>query len=159
MDKGGQGEKPKVVVDASVVAKWFIPGEPWETEARTLEEKIAAGDVEAYAPLLLLYEVASVVLKSISRGALKVDDGVQALEALSQLGLNIQATSWDDLVETLRIATASKLTVYDSTYLHLSKKMDAPLITADNQLKKRGQNIAKIILLDEVHENLFRDKA
>ncbi len=151
MDKGRQGEKPRVVVDASVAAKWVIPGEPWETQSRALEGKIAFGEVEAYAPLLLLYEVASVILKSTFTGALKPGDGIEAIEALGHLGLNIEATSWDDLAEILNIAATIKLTVYDSTYLHLSKKMGAPLITADNQLKQEGERVTEIILLRDLN--------
>jgi predicted nucleic acid-binding protein len=151
MDKRGQREKPRVVVDASVVAKWVFPGEPWESEARVLQEKIAFREVEAYAPPLLLYEVASVILKSIFRGVLKIDDGIQALEALKNLGLNIQAVDWNGLAEILRIAIASKLTVYDSIYLQLSKKINAPLITADIQLKQRGRNVTEIILLEDLN--------
>lgn len=149
MDKGGQGEKHKVVVDASVAAKWIIPGEPWEAEARSLEEKIASGRVEAYAPFLLLYEVASIILKSVSTGILNFADGVRGLEALGHLGLNIQTTGWNDLTEILHIATSTNLTIYDSTYIHLSKKMNAQLITADNQLKKRGEQVTKVTLLNE----------
>lgn len=151
MDKGGQRKRPRVVIDASVAVKWVIPGEPWEAEARTLEEKIASRETEAYAPQLLLYEVASVILKSISTGALKLDDGIQALKALGHLGLNIQTTSWNDLTEILRIAYTTELTIYDSTYLYLSKKMNAQLITADKQLKQKGEKITEAILLKDLN--------
>jgi predicted nucleic acid-binding protein len=153
MDKGGQREKPKVVVDASVAVKWVIPGEPYEAKARTLEVKVASGEIEAHAPHLLLYEVASVILKSMLTGALKIADGIQALKALRRLGLNIQTTSWNDLAEILQIASAVKLTIYDSTYLHLSKKMNAQLITVDDELKKRGENVTEIVLLKDVDLN------
>lgn len=155
MDKGGQGEKPRVVIDTSVAAKWIIPGEPWGAQARILEEKIVSGEVEAYAPPLLLYEVASVILKSISRGALKLGDGTETLKAMGHLGLNIQPTSWNDLAEILNIATATKLTIYDSSYLHLSKKMNAKLITADNELKKKGEKVAETILLKDLKQALY----
>ena len=151
MDKGGQGEKPKVVIDASVAVKWVIPGEPWEMQARILEVKIASREVEAYAPPLLLYEVASAILKSVLRGALKLGDGVEALTAIGRLGLNIQITSWNDLAEILDIATTTKLTIYDSTYLHLSKKMNAKLVTADKELKHRGRGVTEIILLKDLN--------
>ncbi len=150
MDKGGQGEKPKVVIDASVAVKWIIPGEPWEAQARTLKERIASREIEAYAPPLLLYEVASVIQKSILRGALRLGDGIEALKAMGRLGLNIQPTSWDNLAEILNIATTTKLTVYDAAYLHLSKKMEAKLVTADNKLKKRGESVTVTILLEEL---------
>jgi len=151
MDKEGQGEKPRVVIDASVAVKWVIPGEPWETQAKTLEAKIVSGKVEAYAPPLIIYEAASVILKSISVGALKLGDGVEALKAMGHLGINIQPTTWVDLAEILGIAAATKLTIYDSTYIQLSKKIDAKLITADNELKKEGENTTEIVLLKDLN--------
>jgi len=107
-------------------------------------------EIEAYAPPLLLYEVASVILKSASAGILKLSDGIEALKAMGHLGLNIQTTSWNDLAEILSIAAATKLTVYDAIYLHLSRKMKAKLITADSKLKKRGENVTATILLKEL---------
>ena len=150
MDKGRQRDKPRVVIDASVAAKWIIPGEPWEAQARTLKEKIASMEIEAYAPPLLLYEVASVILKSVSTGILKLSDGIEALKAMGHLGLNIQTASWNDLAEILPVAATTKLTVYDAAYLNLSKKMKAKLITADSKLKKRGESVTATILLKEL---------
>jgi predicted nucleic acid-binding protein len=150
MDKRGQREKSRIVIDASVAAKWFIPGEPWETEAKILRDMIVSQHVEAYAPILLLYEVSSILLKMGLREALKIDDALQILEALENLGLNIQTTRWNDFSEIIQIAFTTKLTVYDSAYLYLSKEIDAILITADEELKNKGENIAKIILLKDI---------
>ncbi|MFQ6094858.1 MAG: type II toxin-antitoxin system VapC family toxin [Candidatus Bathyarchaeia archaeon] len=149
MDKGGQGEKPRVVIDASVAAKWVIPGEPWDTEAEILKEKIVLGEVEAYAPELILYEVASVLLKSISIAALELSEGIEALKAMGDLGVNIQTAEWNDLAEILNVAAKTKLTVYDSTYLHLSKRIRGKLITADKELKEKGKAITETILLKD----------
>ena len=150
MDTGGQRERPKVVIDASVAAKWVVSGEPWQEEARLLEEKIAFGEVEAYAPHLFLYEVASVIFKTIRSGVLKISDGIEALNAMGQLGIKIPPAAWNDQAEILNIAAMTKLTVYDAAYLHLSKKMNAKLITADSELKRRGESVAAILLLKEL---------
>jgi len=155
MDKGRQRDKPRVVIDASVAAKWIIPGEPWEAQARILKEKIASMEIESYAPLLLLYEVASVILKSVSAGTLKLSDGIEALKAMEHLGLNIQTISWSNLAEILTIASKTKLTVYDAVYLHLSKRMKAKLITADSKLKKRGESVTATILLKDLENEIL----
>ncbi|MEM1989237.1 MAG: type II toxin-antitoxin system VapC family toxin [Candidatus Bathyarchaeia archaeon] len=99
MDKGGQVEKPRIVVDANVAVKWIIPGEPWKKQSRAIGEKIASAEVEAYAPQLLLYEVASAILRSILIGAMKLSDGIEALEALEHLGINTQTIRWSDMRE------------------------------------------------------------
>ncbi|MCD6528949.1 type II toxin-antitoxin system VapC family toxin [Candidatus Bathyarchaeota archaeon] len=150
MDKGGQGEKPRIVVDASVAVKWAIEGEPWETQARTLLESIVSRKIEAYAPTLFLYEVASVMLRSAARNVLKLVDGIKALKAMGNLGINVETTSWNDLAEILKIAATTNLTIYDSTYLHLSKKVKAKLVTVDKELKRKGEKVAETILLKDL---------
>ena len=150
MAKGGKREQVKLVIDASVVAKWVIPGEPWEEEASTLKNAIASGHVKAYAPTLIVYELASVILKAIKNNILKVQDGFEALKAIGSLGINLIPILWEESAEILKIATASGLTTYDSTYLWLSKKLEGKLITADEELRRGGEIITKTVLLGEL---------
>jgi len=138
------------VVDASVAVKWIVPGEPSHIQATTLGEWIASGRVQALAPPLLLYEVASVLLKAASVGVLGIEDGTRAVDALGQLGLDIATMTWSDLAEILSMASATGLTAYDSAYLHLSKRMGAPLVTADESLKRKGEKVTDVILLQEL---------
>ncbi len=148
MDKGGQDERT-IVVDASVAAKWIIPGEPWGDNAGKLKESIVSGKVVAYAPPLFSYELASVILRSINTGVLTFEDGVESLNAIKLLGINIQPTLWNHIVEMLDIALTTKLTIYDSAYLHLSKRLGAKLITADEELKRKGERVAEVCLLKD----------
>ncbi|HIE18861.1 TPA: PIN domain-containing protein [Candidatus Bathyarchaeota archaeon] len=81
---------------------------------------------------------------------LKLKDGIEALNAMGQLNINIQPATWSDQADIPNIAAATKLTVYDAAYLHLSKKMNAKLITADSELKKKGENVTATLLLKEL---------
>jgi len=150
MGKGGEGKQVKLVVDASVAAKWIIPGEPWEEEANTLKRAIVSGRVEAYAPTLLTYELASVLLKAVRKGVLKAVDGIEALKAVGSLGIDLAPVLWEEVAEIFEVADSTSLTIYDATYLWLSKKLDAPLVTADEKLCKKGGRIAKIISLQDL---------
>lgn len=150
MDKGGQRAGHRLIIDASVASKWIIPGEPWEEQAGILEEKIAHMEVEAYAPTLLTYEVASVVQKAILRGVLKADEGVEALKAVGGIGVNLQDLDWNATTEMLEIALTTGLTIYDSAYIYLSKKLHGKLVTADQELKRRGEKMAEVILLKDL---------
>ena len=140
----------KLVVDASVVAKWIIPGEPWEEEANTLKRAIASGRVEAYAPTLLTYELASVLLKAVRKGVLKAVDGIEALKAVGSLGIDLAPVLWEEVAEVFEAADSTSLTIYDAAYLWLSKKLDAALVTADEKLCKKGGRISKIISLQDL---------
>ena len=50
MAEGREGKEVKLVIDASVAAKWIIPGELWEEEASILKNAIASGRVKATRP-------------------------------------------------------------------------------------------------------------
>ena len=99
--------------------------------------------MKAYAPTLIVYELASVILKAIKNNILKVQDGVEALKAIGSLGISLIPVLWEESAEILKIATASGLTTRDSAYLWLSKKLEGKLITADEELKKEGRNYRK----------------
>jgi len=149
MDQGRQGDKLKIVVDASIVVKWIIPGEKWERNARALAEDIAYRRVEAHAPSLILYELASIISKAIRAGKMNPADGAKALQAIGSIGLIIDDICWDDLSEILKIAESTKLTVYDSVYVYLARKMGCKLLTADTEVKNKGGSITEIITFDE----------
>ena len=140
----------KLVVDVSVVAKWIIPGEPWEDEANNLKGAIVSGRVEAYAPTLLTYELASVLLKAVRKGVLKPGDGIEALKAVGSLGISLAPVLWEEVTEVFQAASSTSLTIYDAAYLWLSKKLDAALVTADEKLCKKGGRISKIISLQDL---------
>ena len=140
----------KLVVDVSVAAKWIIPGEPWEEEANNLKRAIVSGRVDAYAPTLLTYELASVLLKAVRKGVLEADDGIEALKAVGSLGISLAPVLWEEVAEVFEAANSTSLTIYDAAYLWLSKKLDAPLVTADEKLCKKGGRIAKIISLQDL---------
>jgi len=150
MDKGRSGEGHKIIVDASVVSKWIIQGEPWDGQAKLLEEKIANGEIEAYAPSLITYEVASVLYKSILKGNLETSDGAEALTAIGDIGVKIQKIGWNETSEILKTAIETNLTVYDAAYIYLSKKLDCKLVTADQDIKMKGKEAAEIIMLGDL---------
>lgn len=76
---------------------------------------------------------------------------MEALEALKYIGFSIKSIEWEDSVEILSIAATAKLTVYDSTYVYLAKKLNAQLVTADRQMKRSCGNITRVTLLGELN--------
>ena len=151
MAEGGEG---KLVIDASVATKWIIPGEPWEEEANMLKNAIASGSLEAYAPTLITYELASAMSKAIRNNVLKPQDGIDALEAVGSLGIKLIPILWKEAAEILEVVIASGLTIYDSAYLWLSKKLGVRLITADEKLKEKGAATTETILLGELKKQV-----
>ncbi|MEM0024933.1 MAG: type II toxin-antitoxin system VapC family toxin [Thermofilaceae archaeon] len=149
----GSREKLQVVLDASVVSKWIVPGEPWEEEAALLNRMVAEGRVEAHVPALLLYEVSSVVFRAARMGAVEMNDALEALTLLDYL-LNVHPAGWRDMPEIVRLAHATGLTIYDSAYLQLAASTGAVLVTADEELAARGKRVADVIHLADLASRL-----
>lgn len=153
MATGGPRERFRVVLDASVVAKWIIPGEPWEGESALLKDKVAEGLVEAHAPALLLYEVSSVISKAIRKGAVSEEDAGEALTLLEHL-LEVHPARWRDLPEIIEISRRTGLSVHDSAYLHLSMRIGAVLVSADEELVAKSRGLAEALLVADLARRL-----
>jgi len=122
--------KKPLIVDASVVLKWFIPEEGTE-DALKLRDRHLRGHCVLAAPELLSYEVANVLRyhPDISDDMVRED-----IEALFDIGLVLVPTSVSLLDTAVRIARRFNISVYDASYLALGMEVNAPVITADTKL-------------------------
>ena len=119
-----------IVVDASVVLKWFLPEIHAEAARRLLHQSH-----QYVAPDLLLPEVGNAVWKHVRRGGLKRDEGRRLISDLADVAVETIATR-DLIGDAWMIAVAADQTVYDSTYLALAVRLETQLITADERLAK-----------------------
>lgn len=138
-----------LVVDASVVVKWVLPGEPYEKNATKLKDRHASKLVELHAPNLIIFEVANALLRAVKLEKLAMSEAKRSLEALEKLNVNIYKTRWDAMPTVLEIACRSNTTVYDASYIHLAKRLDLPLITADEELIERAKREAETLHLKD----------
>ncbi|MEM2340223.1 MAG: type II toxin-antitoxin system VapC family toxin [Candidatus Bathyarchaeia archaeon] len=128
------------VIDASVVAKWFIPEEDGEKASRIME-KYGDGDIDLYAPDLLIYEVANALRyrPDVSEGTL-----IEGVRALLDLQINLIPPSVEVLSRAIEMAKALDLSVYDACYIAIAEILATNLITADMKLceKCKGTGLA-----------------
>lgn len=136
---------PRYVVDASIIAKWVLPGEPHQENAIKLKEDFANGHVELCAPALVVYEVANALWKAIKLGKISGNDAREALEALGDMKIELHESNWTKACQELDIACKLDLTVYDAAYLFLAEKTRATLVTADEKLYERAKAHFKAI--------------
>ena len=116
------------VVDASVVAAALFP-EPCTETARAL---FISGEW-LLAPGLVHAELANVIWKRVGRSEISADEARALLGDF--LALPLVVTPTDALVETaLELALRTERTVYDSLYVALALRAEAPLVTADRRL-------------------------
>ena len=134
-----------IVVDASVVLKWFAPKEDHEI-ALFLKERHVLGKERMAGPELLLYEVANVLQNK--RGDLR--SSVEAFSAFCSVGLEIHSLEPSDLTEAMKLSHAYGISTYDASYLALAQARHCRLVTADERFLARVKGVPHVLPLREV---------
>lgn len=118
----------RVVVDASVAIKWYLP-EPHSADA----ERLLSGGFQLLAPDLLFPEVGNILWKRVMKSEIPVQKAQLIMRALEALPLTLRPTSV--LAENaMTVACGLKRSFYDSLYLALAMMADCRLVTADRKL-------------------------
>jgi predicted nucleic acid-binding protein len=118
-----------IVVDASVVVKWFVPESDSEAAARFLSPLF-----RFHAPELLIAEVGQTLWKKAQKQReLDTDEAARIVAALATLPIELYSLS--SLHEAaFEIASTTGRTVYDSFYLALGRVLGYTFVTADQKL-------------------------
>ena len=91
----------------------------------------------AIVPSLFFLEIGNALLQAQKAGRIPKDAPFAALEHLEQLPILIEPTS--NALAVTHLAAKYDLTTYDAAYLELALRLDIPLLTADQQLKRAGE--------------------
>lgn len=117
----------KVVVDASVAVKWFLPEIHSEAAERLLDPELSL-----CAPDLVLSEIANTLWKKTRRGEIAPQNTSEILIAFSRIP--IELVSCGNLVPAaLMLANSLDRTVYDTLYLTLAIARSGVFVTADRK--------------------------
>ncbi|HSN78105.1 MAG TPA: type II toxin-antitoxin system VapC family toxin [Anaerolineae bacterium] len=115
----------RVVVDASVAIKWFVPEVHAEAACRLLQEGMTL-----LAPDLIWAEVANALWRKWREKELSAETVQEILTDFRRFPLHIQ--SGESLYDVAwRVAQGSGRTFYDSLFLALAMSTGCPLVTAD----------------------------
>ena len=135
-----------MIVDASVVVKWFVLEDGHE-QARSL----LLADEPLLAPDLLAVEVANALWAKVRRRELGRAQSVRAVAAVGEGGEPQLRPSAPMLSAAFELATALEHPVYDCLYVALARSMDDRLWTADGTLARavRRHGVARVSLLGE----------
>lgn len=133
---GAKGPVP-LVVDASVLLAFYLPAEPYKTQALSLLARVAAGEIRLVVPSLARYEILNALSRCV-RGLkpgpkLAREDAEEILAALASLhleGHDVQGLEG----RILAIAEKHGCSAYDAAYLALAEQLGAQFVTADARL-------------------------
>jgi len=132
-------------VDASVIAKWILPGEPFQERALRLKEDHVSGVIELSAPGVVVQEVANALWRAIRLKRISEADAKEALEALNDMRIELHELNWAQAAQSLSIACDLDLTIYDASYVLLTNELKVPLVTADKTLHETARKQFKIL--------------
>jgi predicted nucleic acid-binding protein len=124
----------RLVLDTSVLLKWFRQGEVLASQALALRAAYLAGQALISAPSLLAYELANVLHYKSDLTLRQVEEAVQSL---FDMGLEWVPPSAEMMRRAVAIARDRDVTVYDASFVALSENLEAAFVTADEQLIHR----------------------
>ncbi len=123
----------EIVIDASVVVKWFIE-EIDSDKALLLRDSFIGGKIELYVPTLLYFEVLNALKYSQLFKPCELED---AGESLENYGFKVITIKNEIRKHMINAAIDYDLSIYDACYLGLSIGLEKLFCTADEIIIKK----------------------
>lgn len=123
----------KVVVDASVVVKWFVEEEGSE-EALAIRRRYIEEEVKIVAPELIHFEILNALRY---KGLFTAPEIKRIAESLDAYSFDLRSLRGEYAAQAVEAALENDITVYDSSYVSLARREDAQFYTGDQKLVQR----------------------
>ncbi len=127
-----------MILDASVGAKWFLPGEDLMAEARVVRQAMLERSVALAAPIVIWSELANAVIRAVRRGRIDYDRAMGIASEMIDVRPLIAPMELDDHT-TIRTAITVGLNAYDAQYLAAAARGRSAVLTADRRMFERCQ--------------------
>ena len=131
-------ERKKIVVDASIVVKWFLI-EEYSDKAIELRNDYIKGLFIIAVPSLLKYEVLNALKYS---GVYSIEELIEIGLALNKYGFEIYELDHELKRYSIELSILNNITIYDASYIALAKYLGTMLYTADHELISKFPDIA-----------------
>jgi predicted nucleic acid-binding protein len=125
------GKFTNYIIDSSYVLSFLLPDEN-QSDVVELFDQYTLGNVGLVAPNLLSFEVINGIKGAILSKRLDLEEAKVLINKFSDLTIALEDISLDGVLE---ISVNKGLSVYDASYLYLSKFLDSPLLTLDKKLQ------------------------
>lgn len=125
-----------VVIDACVVASWFLPGEE-EGKYAPLIDHLAS--LRIHVPAIFRCEFINILLMAERRKRISHAIAAEILAIINcyPITIDVKQGSFQDGMSLINLAQEHNLSIYDASYLELSLRHDAiPLLTYDKALNE-----------------------
>ena len=122
----------RCVIDASVGIKQFVP-DPLTPKVNQLFAHLAIPETEFFIPDLFYIEITNIFWKYVRAKLYAVADVQADLATLKTFPLQVISMS-ELMEEAINISIAYGISAYDASYVALSQRVNAPLLTLDQKL-------------------------
>ena len=136
-----------LVLDTSVVLKWFRQEQVLANHAWGLLQGYLDGHSQISVPVLLGYEVANVLRYKRDLTTTQVETAIQAL---FDLELEWIPPSPIVMRRAVGIARGHDTSVYDATFAALAESIGATFVTADKRLARHLATLSYVTFLGDV---------
>lgn len=126
----------EVVLDASVIARWFGPTA--DPPSAAWRSDFEAGRIDITVPALIFVELLNVAGRQWHWTEDRLLELVRRLE-VSRFEII------DPHLDRVAFWTARRLTAYDATYVALAEERGVPLVTNDRQIVAVAEGIAQAV--------------
>lgn len=138
-----------IILDSSVVAKWFFPSEEDSNIAFKIRDSFLSHEIAISVPILIYYEINNLLRTAIKSLRINEELAKEAYQGFLELEL-IAYSSKELMANALEKAILLDISSYDASYVALSEYLQIPLVTADQKLidkakTSRVQNVKNFI--------------
>lgn len=133
----------RLVVDASVAAKWYLKSEHSADVADQILESCLQGRLELHAPQLFIYEMCNVFARACDpkywpdgRARIKREEAIASYRHLLRLPIRYHNPAPELMLRTLELSADSSKRAKDVSYLCLADSLDFGWVTADLSVAK-----------------------
>lgn len=128
----------KIIIDASVITKWYLADEQEREAALSIQDDFIHGKIAIILPQITLYEISNFFRSSAKR--LRIDKNLAAKTYKEFIEADFLFFKDSNLL-TLILEQAIELDIssYDASYVVLSEYLQIPFFTADKKLLLKAQ--------------------
>jgi len=123
----------ELVIDASVILKWYLPDEEFAQKALNILDRHVSGEIALYAPTILPYEILNALIVAERIGRVNEEVTQNAYNAFLDLEINF-LNPFLDYQGIISLARSFDRSVYDASYLAVANKRDIDFVTGDRRL-------------------------
>jgi predicted nucleic acid-binding protein len=141
---GNPATPPLLILDTSVVLKWFREKGEEVAEARKLREAFLSRRCALGAPDLLLVEVANALTAGHRASPTEVSE---TIKTILEIGLQLFELQFPVLVKAIELASKYGAAVHDTCFLAVAIESGGLLVTADEAFLRKIKSHVNIISL------------